>query len=97
MELRILYVGSLFISYEIYWHSVYICHSAIVLSFPPIEWIHMVAELGSRSLEDLRDRKGGKSEILKSEEFWKWLDKFFGEDLPCLMEMFITIVKVNGY
>ena len=28
--------------------------------------IHMVAELGSIPLEDLRDRKGGKIEILKS-------------------------------
>ena len=35
--------------------------------FPSIG-IHMVAELGSIPLEDLRDRKGGKIEILKSEK-----------------------------
>ena len=36
--------------------------------FPSIG-IHMVAELGSIPLEDLRNRKGGKIEILKSEKF----------------------------
>ena len=45
--------------------------SLILLSsviFPGIG-IHMVAELGSIPLEDLRDRKGGKIEILKSEKY----------------------------
>ena len=47
------------------------CKSSLIIIryFPPVIGIHMVAELGSIPLEDLRDRKGGKIEILKSEKF----------------------------
>ena len=46
--------------------QVLLCYHQI---FSPSIRIHMVAELWSIPLEDLRDRKGGKIEILKSEKF----------------------------
>ena len=54
---------------QIYYYIEYISLSSIIRPFPPIVGIHMVATLGSRSLEDLLDRKGGKIENLKNEKF----------------------------
>ena len=55
-------------------YQIYVCDSCkcsliIIRYFLPVIGIHMVAELGSIPLEDLRDRKGGKIEILRSEKF----------------------------
>ena len=55
--------------YQIYVHNAYKSCLIIVSHSLPGIGIHMVAELGSIPLEDLRDRKGGKIEFLKSEKF----------------------------
>ena len=51
--------------YQIYVHNSYKSCLIIISYFLPGIGIHMVAELGSIPLEDLRDRKGGKIEFLE--------------------------------